>query len=40
MPLYEELIEIPTHSHVPGGILIICILGSALNTVRLAQWMM
>ncbi|CAD8207274.1 unnamed protein product [Paramecium octaurelia] len=31
LPLYEELINIPTHSHVPGG--------SALNTIRLSRWM-
>ncbi|CAD8122800.1 unnamed protein product [Paramecium sonneborni] len=31
LQLYEELLQIPTHSHVPGG--------SALNTIRLARWM-
>lgn len=38
MPLYEELINIPTHSHVPGGNNLL-IVGSALNTIRLARWM-
>ncbi|CAD8104939.1 unnamed protein product [Paramecium primaurelia] len=31
LELYEELIKIPSHSHVPGG--------SALNTIRIARWM-
>lgn len=39
LPLYEELINIPTHSHVPGGKDYNLFKGSALNTIRLARWM-